>query len=161
MFNIVLLEPEIPQNCGNIVRTCVATNCALHLIKPLGFEVSDKYLKRAGLDYWHEATIFYYDSYAEFVEKTEGRTIYYSTTKAKNVYSGVDFKPGDFIMFGKETKGIDEKILKENYDRCFRLPMYNDSRSLNLSNAVAVAVYEAYRQNGFRGLKEQGSLNIL
>ncbi len=161
MFNVVLVEPEIPQNTGNIVRTCAATGCALHLVRPLGFEVTDKYLKRAGLDYWSEAQIFYYDSFEELKAKFPASAFYYFTTKALNVYSEARFKKGDFMVFGKETKGLPEELLKQNKESCLRLPMLGDIRSLNLSNSVAVAVYEGLRQLSFDGFNLKGSLHNL
>ena len=139
MFNIVLVEPEIPQNTGNIVRTCHATGCRLHLIRPLGFEISDKYLKRAGLDYWEDVEIFYYDSFSQL----------------KDVKLGKD----DFLVFGKETKGLPEELLKANKESCLRIPMLGETRSLNLSNSVAIAVYEGLRQNNFEGFKTEGQLH--
>lgn len=158
MFNIVLVEPEIPQNTGNIVRTCAATGCRLHLVKPLGFEVSDKYLKRAGLDYWHMTEIFYYENLNDFFAKNAIGDFYYFSTKAKQIYCDVAYKNGDYLIFGKETKGLSEELLKENYDKTVRIPMIDESRSLNLSNSVAIALYEAQRQNGFKGLKAFGKL---
>jgi len=157
-FNIVLIEPEIPQNTGNIVRTCAATGSKLHLIRPLGFEISDKYLKRAGLDYWQYADIKYYDSFKELTDRAAGGKFYFSSTKAQKVYSDVTYPDGCYIVFGKETKGIDERILKDNYSDCIRIPMMGTSRSLNLSNSVAVVLYEALRQNGFTGLEKSGKL---
>lgn len=158
MFNVVLVEPEIPQNTGNIVRTCAATGCRLHLIKPLGFEVSYKYLKRAGLDYWHLVEIFYYDNLDDFFSKTSGGNFYFFSTKAKRVYAEANYKDGDYLVFGKETRGLPEELLHDNYENTVRIPMTDESRSLNLSNSVAVAVYEAERQNGFSGLKFFGKL---
>lgn len=158
MFNIVLVEPEIPQNTGNIVRTCSATGCKLHLIRPLGFEVTDKQLKRAGLDYWNEVEITYYDSFNELKEKFPQATFYYFTTKAQKNHSEASYKEGDFLVFGKETKGLPEDLLHDNYESCVRIPMIKDTRSLNLSNSVAVAVYEAFRQQNFKTLNETGHL---
>lgn len=158
MFNIVLVEPEIPQNTGNIVRTCAATGCRLHLVRPLGFEVSDKYLKRAGLDYWHFVDISYYDSFDEVLQKNAGAHFYYFSTKGAKTYSDVTYGAGDFLVFGKETKGLPEDLLAANYSHCVRLPMIGDIRSLNLSNSVAVAVFEAWRQNGFAAGNRQGKL---
>lgn len=149
MFNIVLVEPEIPQNTGNIVRTCAATGCRLHLVRPLGFEVSDKYLKRAGLDYWHFVDITYYDSTDELFEKNPDGRFYFFSTKAAKTHSDVQYKEGDFLVFGKETKGLPESLLAEHYKNAVRIPMIGDIRSLNLSNSVAIAVYEAWRQTGF------------
>jgi tRNA (cytidine/uridine-2'-O-)-methyltransferase len=157
-LNIVLLEPEIPQNTGNIVRTCVATGAVLHLVKPLGFSVENKYLKRAGLDYWNEAKINYYENYNDLVEKNKGKKFYYASTKSLNVYSDIKYNKDDFIVFGKETAGIPEDILKENKENCIRIPMKNSMRSLNLSNSVAIVLYEALRQNEFYNLVEKGNL---
>ncbi|MFI3167673.1 MAG: tRNA (uridine(34)/cytosine(34)/5-carboxymethylaminomethyluridine(34)-2'-O)-methyltransferase TrmL [Bacillota bacterium] len=157
-FNIVLLEPEIPQNTGNIVRTCVCTGARLHLIRPLGFEVTDKNLKRAGLDYWYKADITYYDSYADFLEKTAGGNYYFMTTKGKKRYSDESFSYGDYFIFGKESKGIPEEILKENYDSCLRVPMKKELRSLNLANTVALVAYEAFRQTDFEDFDFEGHL---
>ena len=157
-FNIVLHEPEIPQNTGNIARTCAATNSRLHIIKPMGFSVSDKYLKRAGLDYWHLLDITYYENIDDFFSKNTGVNCYFASTKAINTHSSVSFKDGDFIMFGKETKGLDEKLLHNNKDMCIRIPMLEEARSLNLSNSVAIVLYEALRQTGYGALKQQGKL---
>ena len=149
MFHIVLVEPEIPQNTGNIARTCAATGCRLHLVRPLGFEVSDKYLKRAGLDYWQYVDIAYHDSIEElFALYPQGRFFFFST-KAARVHSDVSYREGDFLVFGKETKGLPEALLAARYDTAVRLPMVGEIRSLNLSNSVAVAVYEAWRQCGY------------
>lgn len=159
MFHIVLVEPEIPQNTGNIVRTCAATGSVLHLVRPLGFEVSDKYLKRAGLDYWHLTEIHYHDSFDEVLAEYGGtHRFWFFSTKAKNVHSEVSYQEGDFLVFGKETKGLPEALLKAHYDRCVRIPMIDESRSLNLSNSVCVAVYEALRQQGYAHLKTQGEI---
>ena len=158
MFNIVLVEPEIPQNTGNIVRTCAATGCKLHLIRPLGFEVSDKYLKRAGLDYWHFVDISFYDSIEElFAKNPEGRFWFYST-KAARTHSDVCYREGDFLVFGKETKGLPEELLAQRYDEAVRIPMIGEIRSLNLSNSVAIAVYEGWRQLGFAEGERKGAL---
>lgn len=161
MFNVVLVEPEIPQNTGNIVRTCAATGCKLHLVRPLGFEVTDKYLKRAGLDYWKDAEIFYYDSFDEVLHKFPSSPFYFFTTKARKTYSSVEFKEGDFLVFGKETRGLPEELLIKHPDACVRIPMLNDTRSLNLSNSVAIAVYEGLRQQGFKGFNCKGELHRL
>lgn len=161
MFNIVLVEPEIPQNTGNIARTCAATGCRLHLVRPLGFEVNDKYLKRAGLDYWKDVEIFYYDCFAEVKEKYPDATFRYFTTKALHNYCDATLCEGDFFVFGKETKGLPEQLLKDNRDLCVRIPMLGDTRSLNLSNSVAIAVYEGLRQNGFRNFRTAGCLHEL
>lgn len=159
MINIVLLEPQIPQNTGNIARTCAATGARLHLVKPMGFTPDDKKLKRAGLDYWHLLDITYYDSTFEFFQKNEGE-MYFFTTKGKKVYSDVSYPDGCYLVFGREDRGINERILAANYDRCVRIPMLDDdaARSLNLSNSVAIAVYEALRQQGFRDLRVRGEL---
>ena len=158
-FNIVLVEPEIPQNAGNIARTCAVTNSKLHMVRPLGFEVSDKYLKRAGLDYWHFLDITYYDSIEEVMDKYyNGSNFWFFSTKAKNIHSDVSYKDGDFLVFGKETKGLPESLLKKYYDQCVRLPMMDETRSLNLSNSVCVGVYEGLRQLGYKGLKTEGEI---
>ena len=157
-INIVLHEPEIPQNTGNIARTCAATGASLHLIRPMGFEVDDKKLKRAGLDYWHQLDITYYDNLADFQAKHPNATVYYFSTKAKNLYTDVKYPEEVYIMFGKETKGLPEELLHENPDQCVRLPMRDGLRSLNLSNSVAIAVYEILRQRDFADLKTAGEL---
>lgn len=159
MFNIVLVEPEIPQNAGNIARTCAATGARLHMIRPLGFEVSDKYLKRAGLDYWNLVEIFYYDSFDELMAKYPDGRFFFFTTKGRNRHSDVAFKDGDFLVFGKETKGLPEELLLQHEETCLRIPMRGEARSLNLSNSVAVALYEALRQTDFAGLQEEGELH--
>ena len=159
-LNIVLVEPEIPQNAGNVVRTCAVTESVLHMVRPLGFEVSDKYLKRAGLDYWHFVDIRYYDSIEEVVEKYfNGDNFWFYSTKAKNIHSSVSYKDGDFLVFGKETKGLPEPLLEKYYDRCVRIPMRDETRSLNLSNSVCVGVYEALRQLNYFDLKTQGEIS--
>ncbi len=158
-LNIVLHEPEIPQNTGNIARTCAATGASLHLIEPLGFTVTDSKLKRAGLDYWHYLDITYYRNIEDFYERTAGGEYYYFSTKAPRCYTDVVYpKENCFLIFGKETAGIPEAILKKNLDRCVRLPMRPTLRSLNLSNSAAIAVYEVLRQRNFEGLEEQGFL---
>ncbi len=157
-INIVLVEPEIPQNTGNIARTCAATGAVLHLVGPLGFSIEDRYLKRAGLDYWHLLEIHYYDSLEEFFLKNKG-TFFFSSTKAKNSYHEVAYTDNCYILFGKETKGLPEDLLKANYEKCIRIPMLDDIRSLNLSNSVAIVVYEALRQNGFKHMKLEGQLH--
>lgn len=159
MFNIVLVEPEIPQNTGNIARTCAATGCDLHLVKPLGFEISDKYLKRAGLDYWHLVHVHIYENLEELFAKYPNGRFYYFTTKARKRHSDAEYKAGDFLVFGKETKGLDEELLMSHPDECVRIPMIEEARSLNLSNAAAVAVYEALRQNEFGRLETKGELH--
>ena len=160
-INIVLHEPEIPQNTGNIARTCAATGAALHLIRPLGFTIDDRKLKRAGLDYWHHLEITYYDGLDDFYKKNPDAAVYYFTTKAKHVYTEINYPNRVFIMFGKETKGLPEDLLFQNPDTCVRLPMRDGLRSLNLSNTVAVAVYEILRQNNFEALKTAGELTTL
>lgn len=157
-FNIVLVEPEIPQNTGNVARTCAVTGSKLHIVKPMGFEITDAKLKRAGLDYWHFLGVKFYENIDEFFEINKDARFYYATTKAVNTYADVKFCDGDFILFGKETKGLDEKLLYDNKDYCIRIPMISEARSLNLSNSAAIVVYEALRQNGFKGLNEKGSL---
>lgn len=153
-LNIVLFEPEIPQNTGNIARTCVLTNCKLHLIKPLGFSLDEKHLKRAGLDYWQYLDLAVYDSYDELREKYKESTFYFSTTHAENLYSEVEFKEGDFIVFGKESAGLPDIIRESEFERCIRVPMINTTtRSLNLSNTVSIVVYEALRQMDFPNMK--------
>lgn len=161
MINIVLVEPEIPQNTGNIARTCAATGMKLHIIKPIMFEISDRTVKRAGLDYWQYLDLTIYENYDEFLEKNQG-DFYYCTTKGKHIYSDADLSSKNlYLVFGKETKGLDEKLLAANYDRCIRIPMINDARSLNLSNSVAIIGYEAQRQQGFSQLKTEGKLTSL
>lgn len=152
MFNIVLVQPEIPQNTGNIARTCAVTGCALHLVRPLGFSVDDRYLKRAGLDYWNELDISYYDSFSELEAKYADSRFYLFTTHAQRSYSEVCFAPGDFLVFGKETAGLGQELIKRRCEDCVRIPMRESLRSLNLSNSVAIAVYEGLRQNSFAGL---------
>lgn len=161
MFHVVLVEPEIPQNAGNIARTCAATGCVLHLVKPLGFEVSDKYLKRAGLDYWHLVNVVYHENIGELLEGNLPEKFHFFTTKAQSVYTEAAYKEGDFLVFGKETRGLEEELLLTHRPQCVRIPMIGEARSLNLSNSVAIAVYEGLRQNGFRGLKEEGALHRL
>lgn len=156
-LNIVLVEPQIPQNTGNIARTCAATGARLHLVKPMGFTVDDKKLKRAGLDYWHLLDITYYENLQDFFEKNSG-PFYYFTTKARHRYSDVKYPEGAYLVFGREDAGLPESLLYQNPETCVRLPMRSMARSLNLSNTVAIAVYEALRQGDFDGLQEQGSL---
>lgn len=177
MFNIVLVEPEIPQNTGNIVRTAAATGCKVHLVKPLGFDISDRALKRAGLDYWHLADFAVYDSLGDFFSKNAvGRysecdgtyyvapakdgepSFYFCSTKAARRYDAPVYGAGDFLLFGKETKGLPEELLRKNYENTIRIPMRAEARSLNLSNSVAIVVYEALRQNGFPALAASGVL---
>jgi len=152
-FHIVLVEPEIPANTGNIARTCAATGAHLHLVHPLGFSTDDKQLKRAGLDYWHSVTIEYHDSFAELQHKYPDATYYFASTKGKKYYSDFAYKDGDFLVFGKETKGLPEELIYSNLDTCIKMPMTDAVRSLNLSNSVCAVLYEALRQNEFPDLK--------
>ena len=154
MLNIVLVEPEIPQNCGNIARTCAATGCRLHLIRPLGFDISEKAVRRAGLDYWHMVEIFDYENLADFFAKNDVREMWCLSTKAPRCYVEAEFHDNCYLFFGKETRGLPEDFLNEHYDECVRIPMNPDARSLNLSNAVAVTVYEALRQLDFPSLQD-------
>ena len=156
-MNIVLVEPEIPQNTGNIARTCKATGSVLHIIKPMGFTVDDKKLKRAGLDYWYELDIRYYENLDEFFIKCPG-TYYFCTTKANKCHSDPQFHDGDYLFFGKESYGLPEPLLKDNYESCIRIPMIEGTRSLNLSNSVAIILYEALRQMDYLTLTDQGAL---
>lgn len=149
MINVVLVEPEIPQNTGNISRTCACTGVALHLVRPFGFELSDRTLKRAGLDYWDKLTVYYYDSLDEFLEKHKGDKLYLCSTKARKNYCDVKLEDGCYLLFGKETKGLPEPLIYDNFDNAIRIPMKGEVRSLNLSNAVAIVLYEALRQNNF------------
>lgn len=160
-LNIVLLEPEIPANTGNIGRTCVAAGARLHLIEPLGFRLDEKSLKRAGMDYWHQLDVTTYIDYKDFFEKNPGAKIYMATTKAKKVYTEVSYEPGSYIMFGKESAGIPEEILVNHKEECIRIPMAGQIRSLNLGNSVAIVLYEALRQNGFLGMEREGRLHRL
>ena len=159
-LNIVLVEPQIPQNTGNIARTCAATGCRLHLVEPMGFRVDDAKLKRAGLDYWHLLDITYYESLDDFFEKNKGGTFFYFSTKAVHTHSDVSYPDGCYIVFGKETAGLPEWLLHDNPESCVRIPMINnsDARSLNLSNSVAVGVYEVLRQWGYPEFKTKGKL---
>lgn len=159
MLNIVLHEPEIPSNTGNIGRTCVATGMRLHLIEPLGFEITDKALKRAGLDYWPKLDVTIYKDYQDFLNKNPNAKIYMATTKARQRYSDVSYEDDCYIMFGKETAGIPEEILMDNEETCIRIPMMPGERSLNLSNSVAIIAYEALKQLDFPGLEEKGQLH--
>ena len=161
MLNIVLHEPEMPANTGNIGRTCVATGTALHLIRPYGFILSDKMIKRSGMDYWDNLNLTQYLDYNDFLVKNPGARVFYATTKGKNRYTDVEYKDGDFIMFGKESAGIPEEILAEHPESCIRIPMGHDIRSLNLSNSVAIVLYEALRQMGFPKLETEGELHRL
>lgn len=158
-MNIVLLEPEIPSNTGNIGRTCVASGTKLHLIKPLGFDVSDKAVKRAGLDYWSEIDVSYYEDFEDFLKRKSDGKIFMASTKAKKTYADVKYDDDCFIMFGKESRGIPEKILLKYKDDCIRIPMLEKYRSLNLSNSVAIILYEALRQNNFKNCLLEGELH--
>ena len=158
MLNIVLVEPEIPQNCGNIACTCAATGCRLHLIRPLGFDISEKAVKRAGLDYWHMVEVLDYENLGDFFAKNDVKRMWCLSTKAPRSYTEAAFQDGDYLFFGKETKGLPEDFLQMHYDACIRLPMRADARSLNLSNAVAITVYEALRQLDFPGLTDTGKM---
>ena len=162
-MNIVLLEPEMPSNTGNIGRTCVATDTALHLIEPLGFTLNEKRIKRAGLDYWNKLKLYIYSDFEDFLEKNpKAKTrLYMATTKAEKTYSEVSYEEDDYIMFGKESAGIPEEILIRDKESCIRIPMWGDIRSLNLSNSVSIILYEAYRQLGFAGLNTKGELHRL
>lgn len=151
-MHIVLVEPEIPYNTGNIARTCAATGSSLHLVKPLGFSVEDRYLKRAGLDYWHLVDIHYYDSFDEIRQKYSSHSFFFATTKAKRHYADFTYPADSFLVFGKETKGLPEALLRANEDHCLRVPMRSAARSLNLANSVALILYEALRQQGYSGL---------
>ena len=156
-INIVLIEPEIPQNTGNIARTCAATGAALHLVKPMGFEIDNAKLKRAGLDYWHQLDITYYENSDEFFEKNKDEQMFFFSTKAPVSHVTATYPKKVFLVFGKETKGLPEELLKANIDKCVRIPMRNGLRSLNLSNSAAIAVYEVLRQRDFDGLLEEGA----
>lgn len=155
-FNIVLHEPEIPQNTGNIARTCAVTGAKLHIIKPMGFEIDDKKLKRAGLDYWHFLGVKYYESLDDFFEQNKNPRMFLASTKAAKIHSDAEYKDGDFIFFGKETKGLPEDFIKANLNCAIRIPMIDEARSLNLSNSVAIVLYEALRQTGYGQLKTKG-----
>ncbi|MDD7143437.1 MAG: tRNA (cytidine(34)-2'-O)-methyltransferase [bacterium] len=161
MLNIVLFEPEIPANTGNIGRTCVATNTRLHLIEPLGFRLDEKSLKRAGMDYWKDLDVTTYIDYQDFMERNPGVKIYMATTKSPNLYTDVHYEPDCYIMFGKESAGIPEEILIHHKEDSIRIPMVGDIRSLNLGNSVAIVLYEALRQNGFAGMNIEGHLHRL
>lgn len=160
-MNIVLLEPEIPANTGNIGRTCVATGSRLHLIEPLGFRLDEKSIKRAGMDYWSKLDVSRYINYQDFIDKNHPKRVFMATTKAKRAYTEVNFLEDDFIMFGKESAGIPEELLVDNEENCIRIPMLEDIRSLNLSNSVAIVLYEALRQQGFSGMQDKGELHRL
>ena len=158
MLNIVLVEPEIPQNCGNIARTCAATGCRLHLIRPLGFDISEKAVRRAGLDYWHMVEVRDYEDLDDFSAKYVVQQMWCLCTKAPRCYSEASFSEDCFLFIGKETKGLPEDFLAAHYDQCVRIPMRSDARSLNLSNAVAITVFEALRQLSFPGLQDHGKM---
>ena len=157
-INIVMVEPEIPQNTGNIARTCAATGARLHIVKPMGFNIDDKRLKRAGLDYWHYLDITYYENLEDFFSKNEG-AFFYFTTKGRKAHSDVSYTDNCYLLFGKETKGLPEELLIKNPERCVRIPMQGEIRSLNLSNSVAIAVYEALRQWNYPTLENFGQLH--
>lgn len=157
-LNIVLVEPQIPQNTGNIARTCAVTGAALHLVKPMGFTVTDKHLKRAGLDYWDKLNITYYEGLDDFFFKNSNGQFYFFTTKGRNIYSDVSYQGRIYLIFGREDKGLPEELLFNNKENCLRIPMRNTLRSLNLSNSVAVAVYEVLRQNSYIDLETKGEL---
>ncbi|MCI6140899.1 MAG: tRNA (cytidine(34)-2'-O)-methyltransferase [Clostridiaceae bacterium] len=163
MMNIVLLEPEMPANTGNIGRTCAATGTRLHLIEPLGFKLNEKALRRAGLDYWEKLDVTVYSDYQDFLDKNPKalNKLYFATTKAHRVYSDVAYEPDCYLMFGKESGGIPEELLIENEDRCIRIPMWGEIRSLNLSNSVSIVLYEALRQQGFEKMELEGELHRL
>ncbi len=156
-LNIVLYQPKIPQNTGNIARTCAAVGAKLHLIRPLGFSVRDRHLKRAGLDYWHMVEIVYHDSIEDFLQANPKANLNFITKKASKTYENIDFSGEVFLIFGKETAGLPDDLLKKNWEQCYRIPMKVDARSLNLSNAVAIVVYEGCRQKGFQALQLDGS----
>jgi tRNA (cytidine/uridine-2'-O-)-methyltransferase len=152
MFNVVLYQPEIPQNTGNIARLCVATGCTLHLIGPLGFSLQDRYLKRAGLDYWRLVNICRYDSLQEFFGRWNSGRYFFVTTAGSRYYTEFDYQPGDFLVFGRETAGLPQELIDTNMDRCMRIPMFERVRCLNLANSVAIVVYEGLRKQMFRGM---------
>ena len=160
MLNIVLVEPEIPQNCGNIARTCAATGSRLHLIRPLGFDISERAVRRAGLDYWHMVEVLDYENLDDFFSRNRVEEIWCLSTKAPRSYTQAQYSDGCYLFFGKETRGLSEEFLAAHYDRCVRIPMRADARSLNLSNAVAVTVYEALRQLSFPDLKDFGKMRV-
>ena len=161
MLNIVLFEPEIPANTGNIGRTCVATGSRLHLIEPLGFKLTEKNLKRAGMDYWKDLDVTTYVNFEDFLDKNPGAKLYMATTKGRHVYTEVNYEPDCYLMFGKESAGIPEEILVKHEETAIRIPMVGDIRSLNLSNSVAIVLYEALRQNGFDHMQLEGNLHHL
>ena len=158
MLNIVLVEPEIPQNCGNIARTCAATGCRLQLIRPRGFDISEKAVKRAGLDYWHLVEVIDYENLADFFAKNDVKRMWCLSTKAPRSYAQVEYRDGDYLFFGKETKGLPEDFLEAHRESCVKIPMRQEARSLNLSNAVAITVFEALRQLNFPGLTDHGKM---
>lgn len=160
-FHIVLYEPEIPANTGNIGRTCAATGTKLHLIEPLGFRLNEKEIRRAGMDYWKDLDVALYLDWEDFLKKNKDAKIYMATTKGRQLYTEVSYEPGCFLLFGKESAGIPEELLAENPKSCIRIPMLNETRSLNLSNSASVVLYEALRQNGFAGMKRSGELHRL
>lgn len=160
-MNIVLYEPEIPANTGNIGRTCVATGSRLHLIEPLGFRLNDKMIKRSGMDYWQDLDVTRYIDWNDFLAQNPNAELYFATTKAHRTYADVSYPKDAYIVFGKESAGIPEELLVEHEERCVRIPMYGESRSLNLSNSVAIVLYEAFRQNDFAGLEVYGQLHRL
>lgn len=159
MINIVLLEPEIPANTGNIGRTCVAAGVRLHLIEPMGFQINEKQVRRAGLDYWDKLDYVIYDSFSDFLEKNPGAKIYMATTKAKHIYSDISYENDCYLMFGKESAGIPEELLVQNEENTVRIPMFGESRSLNLGNSVAIVLYEVLRQHDFQNLNTEGHLH--
>ena len=158
MLNVVLVEPEIPQNCGNIARTCAATVARLHLIRPLGFDISEKAVRRAGLDYWHLVEVFDYENLEDFFARNDVRQMWCLSTKAPRCYTEAEFEDGCYLFFGKETRGLPESFLEEHRENCVRIPMRAEARSLNLSNSVAITVFEALRQQGFGGLLDHGKM---
>ncbi len=160
MIHIVLVEPEIPQNCGNIARTCAATGCKLHLIRPLGFDISEKAVRRAGLDYWSMVDVRDYENLADFFSKNEVKQMWCLSTKAPRCYTEANYEDDCYLFFGKETKGLPEDFLEAHRDSCVKIPMRADARSLNLSNAVAITVFEALRQQNFPGLKDYGKMRL-
>ena len=158
MLNVVLVEPEIPQNCGNIARTCAATGARLHLIRPLGFDISEKAVRRAGLDYWHLVQVTAYEDLEDFFRRNDVRQMGCLSTKAPRCYTEAEFEDGCYLFFGKETRGLPESFLEEHREKCVRIPMRAEARSLNLSNSVAITVFEALRQQGFGGLLDHGKM---
>ena len=160
MLNIVLVEPEIPQNCGNIARTCAATGARLHLIHPLGFDISEKAVKRAGLDYWHLLEVFEYENLEDFFAKNDVQQMWCLSTKAPRCYTEANFRDGCYLFFGKETKGLPESFLEAHRESCVRIPMRQETRSLNLSNSVAITVYEALRQLDYPNLLDHGKMGV-